>query len=268
MQKKPWWVLVPLLLVTAAIIALRGQNSVDGKEPLPSNTKAQVLATFPHNPQDFCQGLIVRGNTVIEGTGRYGASVVKKYDLQTGQVSQQVALHPNYFGEGIALFENRIFQLTWKERVCVVYDQETLKPLGQLSYTGEGWGLTADDRYLYMSNGSSTIQVLDPKDLSVVRKIRVSYGRNQQSNLNELEFVGKELWACIWYEDRIARIDPETGKVHGFFDCGKLYPIPQRPDREHVLNGIAYDAQANRLFITGKLWPKIYEVSVPEDLIR
>jgi glutamine cyclotransferase len=256
--------MIPILGIIVLLAKFRQDDQVDGQERSKATAKAQVVATFPHDPGDFCQGLVVEGNTVYEGTGRYGSSVLKKYELETGRVLQQVALHKDYFGEGIAVLGDKLFQLTWKERVCVVYDKATLQPLGQVNYNGVGWGLASDGTHLFMSNGTSVIQVFDPGGFKPVRTIRVTFGRKPQENLNELEFVGNELWACIWYEDRIARIDPETGKIKGYFDCSMLYPISQRPDREYVLNGIAYDAQARRLFITGKLWPKIFEVKVPQ----
>lgn len=254
----------PVLVCIVFLVSYLQDDQVDGQEKSKPAAKAQVVATFPHDARDFCQGLVVEGNTVYEGTGHYGSSLVKKYELETGNVSQQKALHQNYFGEGIAVLGDKIYQLTWKERLCVVYDKATLQPLGQLNYEGEGWGLATDGEQLFMSNGSPWIQVLDPTNLRPVRKIRVTHGRKPQGDLNELEFVGDELWACIWYEDRIARIDPETGKVKSYFDCSSLFPINQRPSREHVLNGIAYDSQSKRLFITGKLWPKIFEIKVPD----
>jgi glutamine cyclotransferase len=262
MFRKPLWLMVPILGIIVLIVSFSQEDKADGQENK-LNQKAQVIGTFPHNPNDFCQGLIVEGNTVYEGTGRYGASVLKKYELETGKVLQQVPLHQDYFGEGIAILDDKIFQLTWKERVCVVYDKATLKPLGHMTYSGEGWGLATNGTHLFMSDGSSRIQVFDVEKFKPIRTINVKFGRKKQ-NLNELEFVGDELWACMWYEDRIVRIDPESGDIKGYFDCSSLYPINKRPDREHVLNGIAYDAKANRLFITGKLWPKIFEVKVPE----
>jgi glutaminyl-peptide cyclotransferase len=264
MFRKPWWLMAPVLGVIVLLATLRQNDQADGQEKNKLTAKAQIVATFPHDSKDFCQGLVVEGNTVYEGTGQYGSSLLKKYDLETGKVLQQVALHQNYFGEGIAVIGEKLFQLTWKERVCVIYDKATLQQVGQLNYTGEGWGLATDGTHLFMSNGSAVIQVFDPETFKPIRKIRVTFGRKPQENLNELEFVGDELWACIWYEDRIARIDPETGKVKGYFDCSALYPFNQRPNREHVLNGIAFDATAKRLFITGKLWPKIFEVKLPQ----
>lgn len=264
MFRKPWWLMIPVLGIIAMLATLRQGDQVDGQEKSKVTAKAQIVATFPHDPKDFCQGLVVEGSTVYEGTGHYGASLLKTYELETGKVLRQVALHPNYFGEGIAIIGDKIFQLTWKERVCVVYEKSTLKYLGQLNYTGEGWGLATDGTHLYMSNGKPVIQVFDPETFRPIRTMRVTFGRKPIEHLNELEFVGDELWACIWYEDQIARINPQTGKVLGFFDCSALFPIQSRPDREHVLNGIAYDAQAKRLFITGKLWSSIFEVKVPQ----
>jgi glutamine cyclotransferase len=262
MIRKPWW-FVPLLIGSLVLILtyFRSQ-SLEGYQASEVTLSARVIAKFPHNPDDFCQGLAVEGETVYEGTGHYGNSFLKKYELRSGKLIAQVPLSPKYFGEGITILKDRIYQLTWKERVCLVYDKSSFQLLEQLAYTGQGWGLTNDGQNLLMSDGSSTIQVLDPKTLKLQRRINVTYGRRKQSDLNELEFINNEIWACIWYEDRIARIDPATGKIKGWVDCSGLYPSRLR-DREHVLNGIAYEPQLKRLFVTGKNWPNIFEISLP-----
>jgi glutaminyl-peptide cyclotransferase len=262
MFRKRWWLILPLIAVVALLLNARRQESVEGGESRSLIEVAKKVAVFPHDPNDFCQGLAIEDGIVYEGTGHYGRSALKKYELETGRVIHQVNLDPRYFGEGITILGDRVYQLTWKERICIVYDKHTLNPLGQLSYVGQGWGLADDGQQLYMSDGSSVIQVLDPATMKLQRKINVSYGRRRQSNLNELEFVKGELWACIWYEDRIARIDPETGNIKGWLDCSHLYPATQR-DREHVLNGIAYDAHTDRLFLTGKNWPHLFEIALP-----
>ncbi len=257
------WLSVLVAGIMGLFIALPWTEGAGADQTGISVEHAKVVATFPHDANDFCQGLVVEGDVVYEGTGHYGASVIKKYELPTGKVLAQTPLDANLFGEGIAILGDEIFQLTWKERVCLIYEKQTLKQIGQKAYAGKGWGLAEDGENLYLSDGSSTIQVLNRNSLKPVHKIRVHYGRRQQGNLNELEFVQGELWACIWYEDRIARIDPASGELLGWLDCSSLYPQAQR-HREHVLNGIAYDAQANRLFITGKNWPSLFEIAVPK----
>ncbi len=259
----PSWFIAPLAVIAALLLWLSRVDWVAGKEGSGGMEVARQIAVFPHSTSDFCQGLSIEGSTVYEGTGHYGSSLLKKYDLITGQVIAQRALHPSYFGEGITVMGDRIYQLTWKERVCLVYDKQTLQPLAQHQYSGQGWGLTNDGKHLYLSDGSAMIQVLDPETLKLIRKIPVAYGRKRQDNLNELEFIQGEIWACVWYEDRIARIDPATGKIKSWLDCSNLYPANKR-DRAHVLNGIAYDAQSRRLFVTGKYWPQIFELALPK----
>lgn len=264
MIRKPWWLAIPLVVLIALVVNSRRTDVVEGNQEMNLVEQARVISTYPHDPRDFCQGLAVEGETVYEGTGHYGSSLLKKYELTTGKLIAQVPLSPRHFGEGITVTGDKIYQLTWKERVCLVYDKQSFRLLEQKSYTGQGWGLTNDGQHLLMSDGTATIQVLDPETLKVIRRINVTYGRRKQPDLNELEFINGEIWACIWYEDRIARIDPATGKIMGWVDCSGLYPARLR-DREHVLNGIAYDPQNKRLFVTGKNWPKIFEIAVPSS---
>jgi glutamine cyclotransferase len=258
MKKILGWLAVPLAgLVVLAIVS---SNAATDSDAVPTST-VQVLGEYPHDPSAFSQGLAIEGQTLFEGTGKYGGSSLRKIDLETGRIASQVALNKQYFGEGITVLGDRIYQLTWRERVCLVYEKETLKYLGAHKYTGEGWGLADDEKQLYLSDGSSTIRVLDA-DFKVLQRITVRVGRRRLDNLNELEFVNGEILANIWYEDRIARIDPKTGQVVGWIDCRNVYPLSQRPDREHVLNGIAHDAESGRIFITGKNWPKIFEIEI------
>ncbi len=260
MNKKTWWLAAALSgLAAFAIIAVNAAS--ENSQAIPT-LAVKVVGEYPHDPAAFSQGLVVEGDTLYEGTGKYGASKLRKIDLQSGAIQAEVPLGREYFGEGITSFGDRIYQLTWKERLCIVYDKPTLKPLGSLRYAGEGWGLANDGQRLFLSDGTSTIRVLDPQTLKVIKQFSVRAGQRRIKNLNELEFVDGQLYANIWYEDTIARIDPQSGQVTAWIDCSAVYPIAQRPDREHVLNGIAYDAKANRLFVTGKHWPKLYEIEV------
>ena len=257
--KRLWWLGIPIggLIVFAFVTS----NAHPGVSSIPTQA-VNIVHQFPHDPTAFSQGLAVEGEVLYEGTGQYGSSQLRRVALNTGQVELQVPLGQKYFGEGITVFGNRIYQLTWKERVCVVYDKRTFKPLGSLRYAGEGWGLADDEKHIFLSDGTSTIRVLDPQTFKVIRRLRVKHGRKLIDNLNELEYVEGEIYANIWYSDQIARIDPKTGAVTGWIDCSNIYPASQRPDREHVLNGIAYEAESKRLFVTGKHWPSLFEIRV------
>ena len=251
-----------LLLPIMCVVALGcDSEAVPGDDSAPVKS-VRVVNTFPHDPTAFVQGLVVEGETLFEGTGRYGESSLRIVDLESGQVTYEQPLGPKYFGEGVTILGDRIYQLTWKERVCIVYDKNTRKPIGSLPYSGEGWGLTDDEEFIYMSDGTNTIRVLDPQTFRVIRRIRVKNGRRNLKDLNELEFVDGKIWANVWYLDKIAEINPANGKVEAWIDCSQIYPASSRRDREHVLNGIAYDAKTKRLFVTGKNWPQLYEIEV------
>ena len=260
MLKKYWWV-APLIIGVALLGIVAGGALPDAPQTAPKQG-VELIVAYPHDPLAFSQGLAVEGETLFEGTGKYGSSALRQIELTTGKIEVEVPLDAKYFGEGITLIGERIYQLTWKERLCLVYDKQTLKLLGALPYAGEGWGLADDETQLYMSDGSSTIQVLEPQTLKVVKRLAVKEGRRRIDKLNELEFVDGEIYANIWYSDLIARIDPDSGSVLGWIDCSSVYPLRQRPDREHVLNGIAYDSKSGRLFVTGKNWPKLFEIRV------
>ena len=234
------------------------------KERPPVLKQIKLVAAYDHDAAAFSQGLVVNNGEMFEGTGQYGNSCLRKIDVQTGKVLENIPLPKEYFGEGITLLNGSIYQLTWRENVCIVYDQATLKATGTFRYTGEGWGLANDGKYLYLSDGTPTIRVIDPVKFNVVRQIRVHTGPRKVDKLNELEFVNGELLANIWYSDHIARISPKTGEVLGWLDASQLYPPEQRPSREHVLNGIAFDQVTKKLYLTGKNWPQLFEVQLPE----
>jgi glutamine cyclotransferase len=221
----------------------------------------QVVAAYPHDSNAFTQGLAIEAGKLYEGTGQYGASTVRRVDLATGRPEKQRALNQRYFGEGIAILGGSLYQITWQNNVVVVYDLETFEVQRTMQYDGEGWGLTHDGRQLIMSDGSATIRFRDPQTFAVTREIEVRAAGVPVPKLNELEYIDGEIWSNIWYDDRIARISPETGEVLGFIDLSTLYPQSAR-NSEAVLNGIAYDASAKRLFVTGKNWPQLYEIKV------
>ena len=230
-------------------------------EQAPSTVEVKVVQRFPHDPAAFCQGLVVVDGQVWEGTGKYGDSELRQLDLKSGQIVSSANLPQEYFGEGITYHNGKIYQLTWRENVCLVYDQATLKVLGTRYYSGEGWGLTSDGKYLYLSDGTASIRVIDPDKFKVIRRFRVHVGGRDIDQLNELEFVNGELWANIWHSDFIARINPQSGQVLGWLDASSLWPANRRPSSEHVLNGIAYDQSTKKLYLTGKYWPELFEVA-------
>lgn len=223
--------------------------------------RATVVETYPHDAGAYCQGLVFHDGVLYEGTGKYGQSSLRKVVLETGQVLERRNLSNRYFGEGIAILGGKIYQLTWRERVALVYDLATLRPTGEtFRYTGEGWGLTTDGTHLIMSDGTSVLRVIDPRTFEVVRRIAVQDGRRRILNLNELEYVDGEIYANVWQEDYIARISPRNGQVVGWIDLRGLLPANLRRANDHVLNGIAYDPATGRLFVTGKNWPRLYQI--------
>jgi glutamine cyclotransferase len=220
----------------------------------------KIVNTFPHDPQAFTQGLEFHDGYLYEGTGLKGKSSLRRVELRTGRVVQIHRLPSEYFGEGITILGDKIYQLTWQNGVCFVYDRRTFRQITQFRYDGEGWGLTNDGKRLIMSDGSEVITFRDPDTFAEVRKITVRAQGRPVKNLNELEYIEGEIWANIWYSDIIARIDPSTGIVKAWVDMEGL-PVPNR-DIEAVLNGIAYDRQNKRIFVTGKNWSKLFEIEL------
>jgi len=225
----------------------------------------EVLRTYPHDPAAFTQGLLFADGSLYEGTGLYGRSSLRKVDLQTGAVLQLYPLADRYFGEGVALFGERLIQLTWRAQTGFSYDRESFALRDQFSYPGEGWGLTQDGEHLIMSDGTSTLYFLDPETFAETGQIQVRADDLPVKRLNELEWVDGEIFANIWQTDRIARIDPATGRVNGWIDLTGLLSREDRSQGVDVLNGIAYDAAEKRLFVTGKLWPKLFEIKLIEQ---
>jgi glutaminyl-peptide cyclotransferase len=233
----------------------------------PAEYAFQIVRTFPHDPTAFTQGLVYRDGFLYEGTGLNGRSSLRKVRLETGEIVQRVDLAPEFFGEGITLRNNEVLQLTWQSHVGFVYNLSNFRLLRQFSYSGEGWGLTTNGREVFMSDGTAEIRVLDAETLGEKRRLKILDGDTPINQLNELEFVEGEIFANVWQTDRIARISPQSGKVVGWIDLkGLLSPI-YRLELDAVLNGIAYDANRKRLFVTGKLWPSIFEIRlVPKQL--
>jgi glutamine cyclotransferase len=228
---------------------------------VPAVAGFKVVAVYPHDPNAFTQGLAVAGGQLYEGTGLYGQSTIRKVDLATGRVEKQRPINAQYFGEGIAILGDRLYELTWQNGLGIVYDLATFTQQRTFQYTGEGWGLTQDGKQLILSDGSSKLRFIDPQTFAVAREIDVRDHGQPVTKLNELEYIDGEIWSNVWYDDRIARISPASGEVLGWVDLAALYPKSARGS-EAVLNGIAYDAAAKRLFVTGKNWPQLYEIQI------
>lgn len=231
-----------------------------GRDGAPQVYDAQVINEYPHDTTAYTQGLIFVDGAVYEGTGKQGQSALRRVDLKTGEIQQQIRLSNDLFGEGISAWDDTIIQLTWRANVGMVYDRKTFEVRRRFRYSGEGWGITHDGHNLIVSDGTPTLRFLDPKTFRVVRRLTVRSGGNRIRHLNELEFVDGEILANVWYKDYIVRISPRTGELTGYIDLKNLWPQSQRPDREAVLNGIAYDEVGKRLFVTGKNWPRLYEI--------
>lgn len=224
----------------------------------------KIVRTMPHDDQAFTQGLFIQDGHFYEGTGEEGASSIRKVKMDTGEVLQQEDLSAPYFGEGIVGWKGRIYQLSWKDQTGFIYNFSDFKPQGTFSYTGEGWGLTHDGTRLIMSDGTSTLRFLDPETMKQTGTLAVTVNGCPVAKLNELEWVDGEIYANIWQTDLIARIDPKDGHVIGFLDVTALGPAAA--GRDDVANGIAYDAGARKLYVTGKNWPELYEITAGEDV--
>lgn len=265
-------ILVALLVVAAFVLRPDGAGAetvLPGKNAfsLLMKTKAPISSVavqkiHPHDAGAFTQGLIVMDGSLCESTGLLGRSTLACKDIATGKVHRQIQLPPEFFGEGIALFKNRIYLLTWQNQTALVYDAASLKEIRRIQYEGEGWGLASDGKSLLMSDGSSTIVFRDPESFKIRRRIHVSDGDRPVSRLNELEFVRGEIWANIYLEDIIARISPHTGRITGWIDLSPLRSYLPANARVDVLNGIAYDGKKNRMFVTGKYWPHLFEIQL------
>ncbi|HVG92268.1 MAG TPA: glutaminyl-peptide cyclotransferase, partial [Alphaproteobacteria bacterium] len=258
--------LILAFLLTMPTTHIIGQSSRPAGPQRPREYTFKVVNVFPHDTAAFTQGLVYHDGFFYEGTGLYGRSSVRKVRLETGEVVQHADLPTEYFGEGIAIVGNKVIQLTWQSHIGFVYSLSDFKLLRQFSYPGEGWGLTSNGNDIFMSDGSAQIRVLNAATLKEKRRFTVRDGGTRVDQLNELEYVEGEIFANIWQTDRIARISPVSGKVVGWIDLtGLLSPVFRRQS-DAVLNGIAYDAAHKRLFVTGKLWPSIFEIQlVPKN---
>jgi glutamine cyclotransferase len=224
----------------------------------------EIVNTYPHDPTAFTQGLVFQDGALVESTGLEGHSTLRRVELQTGRVLQSMDVPKFYFAEGMTLFAGKIYQLTWKGEKGFIYDPHTFQKTGEFNYTGEGWGLTHDADSLILSDGSEQIRFIDPNTYQVKRTISVLDHGRPLREINELEYVKGEIYANVWHDNRIARIDPQTGRINGWIDLSGLLRPGEAGSPEAVLNGIAYDEQRDRLFVTGKLWPKLFEIKLKQ----
>ena len=265
--RKPMPRALLLASVAAALVALLSLAALFRTQFLePRGAPVQsykVLRCFPHDSEAFTQGLVFDEGVLYESTGGEGKSNLRRVDLEDGTVLDSLPLPDKDFGEGLTVWKDYLIQLTWRSNVGYVYDKRDLRKIREFHYEGEGWGLTHDGRYLIMSGGSSTLRFLDPETFEVARTLLVRDHGRPVSDLNELEYVKGEVYANVWQSDRIARISPKTGEVLGWIDLkGLLENAPPKPSQPNVLNGIAWDAGRGRLFVTGKLWPWLFQIEV------
>ena len=233
--------------------------AVTGETPIYTYT---VVRAYPHDRAAFTQGLVYENGRLYEGTGQYGQSELRRVELETGAVLQQQPIDAEYFGEGITIWRDRIIQLTWQERTGFVYDRDTFELLRDFTYPMEGWGITHDASRLILSDGTATLHFWDPETLTETGTLEVHDNGVPVTNLNELEYIRGEIYANVWQTDRIARIDPVTGRVLAWIDLTGLLSAEDLSQPVDVLNGIAYDADNDRLFVTGKWWPRLFEIDL------
>lgn len=228
----------------------------------PISYRYTIVSTYPHDTRAYTQGLAFDGNTLYEGTGQRGISDLRTVELKSGQVIKSAPLPDQIFGEGITILGDKVYQLSWQEQRGFIYNKSTLDRIGEFTYAGEGWGLTTDGKQLYQSDGTRAIRIIDPTTLSEKSRIEVFDNVGPVEYLNELEYIDGELWANIYQTDKIARINPENGRVLGYIDFSNLLPKEDYTETTDVLNGIAYHKATGKIYVTGKNWPKIFEVKV------
>ena len=251
-----------LLAVTSGFSCSNSPES-----PVTSNSDAiiytyNIINTYPHDRTAFTQGLVSEDDVLYEGTGQYGHSTLRRVELETGDILQIRELSDQFFGEGITIYGDEIIQLTWQSNVGFVYDKNSFDLLQQFNYATEGWGITHDGTRLIMSDGTSILRFLDPQTFEEIGQLEVFDNDTPITRLNELEYIQGEIYANVWQEDWVVRIAPQTGRVVGWIDLRGLLTAEDRSEPVDVLNGIAYDAEADRLFVTGKWWPKLFEIAL------
>jgi len=263
--------IIILVIALGALFA----GCVENKAPLHTPTPISpdttpvytynIVNTYFHDQKAFTEGLVFEDGYLYEGTGIKGDSTLRKVDLETGEVLKVYHLPTQFFGEGVTIWEDTLIQLTWQSRIGFVYDKESFLLLREFTYPTEGWGITHDGKHLIMSDGTSTLYFLNPETFEEVRRIEVRDAGRLVTHLNELEYIQGEVYANVWLTNRIARISPETGRVVGWIDLEGLLSTEDRLQPVDVLNGIAYDATHDRLFVTGKYWPKLFEIKLEDQ---
>lgn len=250
-----------VLIIIICAYGVGISNAAAAAKP-PLTYRCRIVNSYPHDQRAFTQGLAFEGGVLYEGTGLKGASGLRQVELTSGKIIKISKLPDEFFGEGITIYKDKVIQLTWQSRIGFIYDKHSFKLIGKFSYPFEGWGITSDGRYLIASDGTDALHFLNPRTFKEEAVIKVFDNNGSVASLNELEFINGEIYANIWQKDIIVRISPETGEVLGWIDLRGLLSEYGYASPAGVLNGIAYDKDNNRLFITGKLWPKIFEVEL------
>lgn len=249
--------------VCAALACGCSTNAEDAATvAMPPISAFEVIKDYPHDARAFTQGLLIHDGQLFESTGLNGESTLRQVDLDSGKVLRHVTLPQEYFAEGLALFQDKLYQITWKNQRGFIYDKTTLKFEKTFEYQGEGWGLTCDGKQLIMSNGSDTLSFHQPDTFAKTGSIRVTLQGKSLKQLNELEYINGEIFANVWHTDLIVRIDPRNGAVTGVLNLKGLLPTSLRTETTDVLNGIAFDSSSQRLLVTGKRWPRLYEIKL------
>ena len=259
-------VVASILIIAILVLSVSTLLYVNSSKPQANSSAVThytytIVNTYPHDTNAFTEGLVYSNGVLYEGTGIWGASSLRRVDLTTGNVQQEVTLPNQYFGEGITIVNDTIIQLTWQSHIGFIYDKTTFALLGNFSYTTEGWGLTFDGKHLIMSDGTDNLYFLDPTTFQRTGQVAVNDGNTTVVNINELEYINGDVYANIWQTNRIAIINPQTGQVKAWIDLTGL-PPENNPDPNAVLNGIAYDQNNNRLLVTGKDWPSLYQIKL------
>ena len=278
LKSEPWeYSIPPVFTVTTGrkslkVVAYKGsrsQNTITRfmiiySDIVPKKYGYKVIHTYPHDRDGFTQGLVYDNGKFFEGTGQVTGSSLREVELETGKVIRQHNLDVSLFGEGIALYRDRIYQVTWENKVGFIYEKSTFNVINKIYYSTQGWGLTTIDDRIVMSDGTNVLYFFEPDMFTVVSRIEVYDNEKKVDQLNELEYINGDIWANIWMTDLIARIDPVSGKVLAYIDLKGILPESERNADTDVLNGIAYDMSGKRIFVTGKKWPKLYEIRVIE----
>jgi glutamine cyclotransferase len=253
-----WWLMRANHSEQAATTAITKPASAETARQL----SYEVVNSYPHDPEAYLQGLVWYDNGFYESTGLHGRSTLRRVEFPSGKVVKLIKLDPSLFGEGLALVGDHLIQLTWQAHRGFVYDRESFKLVREFNYDTEGWGLAYDGKNLILSDGTSTLTFLDPQTYQSIRKLQVTMNGRPITELNELEFIDGQIWANVWQTDLILLIDPATGQVRSFLNLKGIRPDSERQGNEDVLNGIAYDSEQKRIFVSGKLWPRLFEIRI------